>query len=266
MEKGFTLVIPLYNKVNCVRQTLDSVLNNHGTYPFKCIIVDDDSTDGSSEIAEDYDIKYPDIFEYYKIKHHGNKTPVYARNLGIKLAETEYIGFLDADDELCPGFIDRGCSFLDEHPEYSLYSNGHKIHGVDENGRDHYTTRNYSFNWTDDFIKSLYAGAQDIHFCSSIYKTELVLDNLFVDTFNEDSLFKMKYIYKYPHVYIDNSTCESMIWNTFNSESYEWNLPRTNLTMITEFFNTLRDELPGFEYDFYIDENDYLNINKKSSD
>ena len=266
MEKGFTLVVPLYNKVNAIRITLDSVLNNHGDYPFKCVIVDDDSTDGSSEIAEEYDNKYPDLFEYYKIKHHGNKTPVYARNLGIKLAETEYIGFLDADDELCHGFIDRGCNFLDKHPEYSLYSNGHKIHSVDENGRDHYTTRNYSFNWTDDFIKSLYAGAQDIHFCSSIYKTELVLDNLFVDTFNEDSLFKMKYIYKYPHVYIDNSTCESMIWNTFNSESYEWNLPRTNLTMITEFFNTLRDELPGFEYDFYIDENDYLNIKKKSSD
>lgn len=266
MEKGFTLIIPLYNKANCIRGTLNSVLYNHGNYPFKCIIVDDDSTDDSSEIAMEYDEKYPDIFEYYKIKHHGNKTPVYARNLGIKLTETKYIGFLDADDELCPGFIDRGCTFLDEHPEYSLYSNGHKVHGVDEMGRDHYTTRNYSFSWTDDFIRSLYSGAQDIHFCSSIYKTELVLGNLFTDVFNEDSVFKMKYIYKYPHVYIDNSTCDSIIWNTCYSNSYEWNLPRTNLTMITEFYNTLEKELPGFEYDYFIDEDDYLNIKKKSSD
>ena len=138
MEKGFTLVIPLYNKVNAIRTTLDSVLNNHGEYPFKCIIVDDDSTDGSSEIAMEYDEKYPDIFMYIKKKHRGHKGPAYARNLGIKLAETEYIGFLDADDELCEGFIDRGCTFLDEHPEYSLYSNGHTIRSKNENGDDIY--------------------------------------------------------------------------------------------------------------------------------
>jgi len=264
MEKGFTLVIPLYNKIDCIRGTLNSVLYNHGNYPFKCIIVDDDSTDGSSEIGEEYGINYPDVFEYYKIKHHGNKTPVYARNLGIKLAETEYIGFLDADDELCKGFIDRGCTFLDEHTEYSLYSNGHKVRVKDEIGIEYYTVRNYSFTWTDDFIKSLYAGAQDISFCSSIYKTELVLNNLFTDVYNEDSIFKTKYIYKYPHVYIDNSTCETIIWNTNYSGSWEWNLPRTNLTMITEFFNTIRNEIPDFDYDFFIDETDHLNIKKKS--
>ncbi len=94
MEKGFTLVIPLYNKEYCARQTLDSVLNNHGEYPFKCVIIDDDSTDGSSAIGEDYDMKYPDVFQYYKIKHHGNKSPVNARNVGIKIADTKYIGFL----------------------------------------------------------------------------------------------------------------------------------------------------------------------------
>jgi glycosyltransferase involved in cell wall biosynthesis len=116
MEKGFTLVIPLYNKVNACRNTFESVLNNHGSYPFRCIIVDDDSTDGSSEIGEEYDEKYPEVFTYIKRKHHERKTPTYARNLGIKLAATRYIGFLDADDELCAGFIDRGCTFLDAHP------------------------------------------------------------------------------------------------------------------------------------------------------
>ena len=266
MEKGFTLVIPLYNKIDCIRGTLNSVLYNHGNYPFKCIIVDDDSTDGSSDIGEEYDEKYPDIFEYYKIKHHGNKTPVYARNLGIDLCKTEYIGFLDADDELCEGFIDRGCKFLDEHPEYSLYSNGHKVHGVDEKGRDHYTTRNYSFTWTDNFIASFYAGAQDIHFCSSIYKTELVLNNLFTDVFNEDAVFKMKYIYKYPHVYVDNSTCESIIWNTFYSNSREWNIPRTNQTLIVEVYNTIKNELPGFKFEFEFIDGDKVFIKEKSSE
>lgn len=255
MEKGLTLIIPLYNKVKCVRQTLDSVLNNHGEYPFKCIIVDDDSTDGSSEIGEEYDTKYPDVFQYVKIKHHGNKTPVYARNFGIKLTETEYIGFLDADDELCAGFIDRGCTFLDEHPEYSLYSNGHKVHSRTDDGKDEYSTRNYSFTWTDNFISAIFAEAPNIHFCSSIYKTELVKQNLFIDVYNEDCVFKMNYICKNPHVYIDNTTCESIVWNTFNSDSRNWNIPRTDMTMVDEVFNTIRDNVPNFNYDFYVKDN-----------
>ena len=263
MKKGFTLVIPLYNKAHCVRQTLDSVLNNHGEYPFKCLIIDDDSTDGSSQIGEEYDTKYPEVFNYYKIKHHGNKTPVNARNLGIKLTETEYIGFLDADDELCAGFIDRGCCFLDEHPEYSMYSNGHHVRIISETGDIKETTWNYAFNDVTDFISCLYAGAQDIHFCSSIYKTELVKDNLFIDVFAEDSHFKLKYIYKNLPIYIDNSTCDSIIWNRQFNESYQWNKRRTNNEMIIEVFNNLKNDLPGFKYDFCLTDNNKINIWEK---
>ncbi len=260
MEKGFTLIIPLYNKVFCVNETLNGVLNNHGTYPFKCIIVDDDSTDGSSGIAEDYNIRYPDIFEYYKIKHHGNKNPVNARNVGIKIADTEYIGFLDADDELCAGFIDRGCTFLDEHPEYNMYSNGHKTCTIDENDNYVYSTRNYHFNEVYTFVDCLYANAQDVHFSSSIYKTELVKQNLFTDVLCEDAIFKLKYISKNLPIYIDNTTCESFIWNQFNSESYTWHKQKTDLTFTQEIVETLKKEIPNPGCDFWVNENDVLCI------
>jgi len=258
MEKGFTLIIPLYNKVFCVGRTLDNVLNSHGSYPFKCIIVDDDSTDGSSEIAEEYDIKYPDIFKYYKIKHHGNKNPVNARNFGIKITETEYIGFLDADDELCPGFIDRGCTFLDEHPEYSLYSNGHKICSINSEGNREYSTRNYSSNEINTFADCLFAGTQDVHFSSSIYKTELVKQNLFTDVICEDAIFKLKYISNNLPIYIDNTTCESFIWNVFNSESYQWHKQRSDLSLNQEIVETMKNEIPNSGCDFWVNENDVI--------
>ena len=258
MERGFTLVIPLYNKVSAVRTTLDSVLHNHGEYPFKCIIVDDDSTDGSSEIGEEYDMKYPDVFQYFKIKHHGSKNPVNARNFGIKLVETEYMGFLDADDELCAGFIDRGCMFLDEHPEYNLYSNGHKIHFKDENGKDGYSTRNYKFTELKTFADCMFAGAQDIHFSSSIYKTKLVKETPFTDVLSEDSVFKLKYINKNFPIYIDNTTCESFVWNTYKSESYKWHHQKTELSFIEEIIQTLNNEIPNMGCDLYIGEDDNL--------
>ena len=262
MEKGFTLVIPLYNKVNCVRQTLDSVLNNHGEYPFKCIIVDDDSTDGSSEIGEEYDVKHPDVFQYIKIKHHGHKTPVNARNLGIKLTETEYIGFLDADDELCAGFIDRGCTFLDEHPEYNMYGNGFIAHTIDENGEIKDILLTYELNEINNFYEYLMANGNSVHFCASVYKTELVKDNLFTDNYCEDSVFKSKYVIKNLPIYIDNSHYDSIIYNSQNSESSDWNVPRTALSFNNEMVETIKREIPKECMNFYItcldDENIYL--------
>jgi len=258
MEKGFTLVIPLYNKVNAISSTLDSVLNNHGGYPFKCIIVDDDSTDGSSEIAMEYDTNYPDIFMYIKKKHRGHKGPAYARNLGIKLADTEYIGFLDADDELCSGFIDRGCNFLDEYPEYNSYSNGHTIHSKDIDGSDHYFTvyTNTDKCVFNDFIDAIVSGYCNVHFCATIYKTELVKQILFGDVFCEDSVFKLEYCYKFLPVYIDNSTAESIIFNEFNSESREWNTINTYKTIWQlEILLSFKNKSKCDKYDFWLDEN-----------
>ena len=258
MEKGFTLVIPLYNKVKCVRTTLDSVLNNHGEYPFKCIVVDDDSTDGSSEIAMEYDEKYQNIFTYIKIKHHGNKTPVYARNLGIKLAETEYIGFLDADDELCAGFIDRGCEFLDEHPEYNLYGNGYF---QCDNNRNLYNC-NYSSDNITTFDEFVINGAFFVHWCANIYKTTLVKQNLFIDCYGEDSFFKLKYIYNNEPIYIDNSRCDSIKWNSMHSNSCEWNFPRTDKYYIEEIFDSLKKNIENFNYDVELNNNELFLIKK----
>lgn len=259
MEKGFTLIIPLYNKKYCIRQTLDSVLNNHGSYPFKCIIVDDDSTDGSSEIALEYDRNYPDVFQYIKRTHHGNKTSVYAKNLGIKVAETNYIGFLDADDELCPGFIDRGCTFLDEHPEYSLYGNGFIYHRIDENGHEISWNCNYEINGVLNFPTSLIGNNFGITFCSHIYRTELVKQILFINTYHEGLVFKFRYIYNYPNVYIDNSTCESIIYNEQNSESYStWEIQQDNTHIFEKVFNELKQNISNFTYDYRIDEDGKL--------
>ena len=256
MNKGFTLVIPLYNKVNYIKTTLDSVLNNHGTYPFKCIIVDDDSTDGSSEIGEIYDIKHPDIFTYIKIKHRGSKRPSNARNVGIKLVDTEYVGFLDADDELLPGFIDRGCNFLDEHQEYNLYGNGHKTCTINENNEKVYGEWNYWSDNINNFFDYIDKGGRLVSFCSNIYKTELVKLNLFRDCICEDSDFQIRYAYMFQPIYIDNSTCESFIYNL--SYSGVSNDAKNNQKVANELLVRLSNELPNFKYEFYIDEFDNL--------
>ena len=278
MEKGLTLVISLYNKLPAIKNTLDSVLNNHGNYPFKCIIVDDDSTDGCSNIAEAYDICYPDIFTYVKIKHHGPKHPANARNFGIKLAETEYLAFLDGDNELCPGFIDRGCNFLDENPQYALYGNGHKgkfIKTIGNNPNQWFNTKETVYNLgkyrkegkfeINSWLEYLNCGWENVHWSANIFKTNLVKQNLFTDCYGEDSVFKLKYIYKNPHIFIDNTTCESIIFNSQYSQSQAWGNRRTKEgSYIYEMFKTIEKEIPDFIYEIKTDENNNISLIKKS--
>ena len=89
-----SVIIPTYNRANFLTQSIPSVLNQ--TYRnFEIIIVDDNSTDNTVEVLENYDdkrIKY--------IKNNENRGVGSARNQGIKIARGEYITFLDSDDTL----------------------------------------------------------------------------------------------------------------------------------------------------------------------
>ena len=259
MEKGFTLVIALYNKIETIKNTLNSVLYRHGSYPFKCLIIDDDSTDGSSDIALEFDRKYPDVFQYIKRTHHEKKTPSYARNMGIMLADTEYIGFLNADDEICPGFIDRGCNFLDEHPEYSMYGCGQVTKIMNEKKEVCY----YHFQFHEDirnFEDYVVKNGLNISFCANIYKTELARKNLFLPVFTEDMVFKIGYIFKNPNIYIDKEISESFIWDLTGDNHSAYNAPlkpndKPGLEIV---FDMLNENIPGFNYTVrVINDNDF---------
>lgn len=87
----FSVVIPLYNKENQIRKTLESVLNQ--TFKeFEVVIVNDGSKDKSVEVVQ--------AFDDHRIRliNQENAGVSAARNRGIQEAKNEWIAFLDADD------------------------------------------------------------------------------------------------------------------------------------------------------------------------
>lgn len=89
-----TLVVPTYNEAPFLRRCLDSIKNQIVKFD-EVIIVDDGSTDGSGEILEEYRGRFTVLYDV-------NRGVSHARNAGIQQATSQYITFLDADDELTP--------------------------------------------------------------------------------------------------------------------------------------------------------------------
>lgn len=97
---SFAVVIPLYNKGPHITRTIDSVLRQ--SYPpAEIFVVDDASTDDGLERAQWY--------RDDRLKFLRRTTPgpggYAARNLAILSAQSEWIAFLDADDEWSPGHL-----------------------------------------------------------------------------------------------------------------------------------------------------------------
>lgn len=88
-----SIIIPVYNVEKYIKRCLESILAQ--TFKdYEVILVDDGSTDKSSEICNEYALKDSRI----KVIHQKNSGASAARNAGLKIAGGEYIGFIDSDD------------------------------------------------------------------------------------------------------------------------------------------------------------------------
>jgi len=88
-----SVIIPVYNSEQYLKQCLDSVVNQT-LKDIEIIVVNDGSTDNSSQISQEYVSKYKNI----KLIDKQNEGCYKARNVGLEIATGEYITFVDSDD------------------------------------------------------------------------------------------------------------------------------------------------------------------------
>ncbi len=97
-----SVIIPCYNSAPYILKCLDSL--EHQIYKdFDVFIVDDNSTDHSVEIVEQY--KSKSSLKIYILKNSVNRGPAYSRLQGVKASGSQYICFCDADDWYDADFI-----------------------------------------------------------------------------------------------------------------------------------------------------------------
>ena len=116
-----SVIIPVYNVVDTLRRCVDSVVAQD-VDDMEIIIVDDGSTDGSAVICDEY--KSPRTI----VVHQSNAGLSEARNVGIRLAQGDFVTFVDSDDYLetdtYPALLRRMTRGDVDILEYSLVREG----------------------------------------------------------------------------------------------------------------------------------------------
>ena len=94
-----SICIPTYNRKDYLKETLETVFAQTYT-DYEVVIVDDGSTDGTDQMIADMS----ENIRYFKQENAGDAA---ARNTLIKMAQGEYITFIDSDDLLYPDSVER---------------------------------------------------------------------------------------------------------------------------------------------------------------
>jgi len=119
-NKALVSIITIFlNGEPFIEDAIKSVLVQ--TYEnWELLLVDDGSTDKSTEIAQRYAEKYPEKIRYLEHDGHQNRGMSASRNLGISRAQGTYIGFLDCDDLWMPKKLEQQVAIMETYPEIAL--------------------------------------------------------------------------------------------------------------------------------------------------
>jgi glycosyltransferase involved in cell wall biosynthesis len=114
-----SIVIGFFNAEKYIRETVESVMNQ-SLDDWELLLVDDGSSDASSDIAQLFSQQRPGKIHYLEHEDHRNRGVCASRNLGISKAVGRFIAILDADDVWQPHKLAQQAAILQAHPEAGM--------------------------------------------------------------------------------------------------------------------------------------------------
>jgi glycosyltransferase involved in cell wall biosynthesis len=150
MSLTISVVVPAYNVERTILETIESVQQQTFS-DFEIIVIDDGSTDQTSEIVKSLEDERIKIFSYPN-----GGLPV-ARNRGISHATGKFIAFIDADDLWTSDKLELQLAALQQHPEAGV-----------------------AYSWTSDFVDEQ---KENLYSYEPMFFEGNVLPNLLVKNF-----------------------------------------------------------------------------------
>ena len=111
MSKRVSIIIPAFNVENYLGECVQSCVDLVNADACELIIVDNNSSDNTRAVAEQWREKFP---HFIQVVTEMKKGAAAARNAGLALAQGEWVQLLDADDLLMPLKISRQLEIIDQ--------------------------------------------------------------------------------------------------------------------------------------------------------
>lgn len=115
-----SIIIPVYQVAPYIEDCLRSVMRQNYTGSMECLIVDDCGSDESIAIAEQMIAAYDGPIRFKILHHEQNRGLSAARNTGTMQAKGTYLYYLDSDDEMTEGCIEKLMGQMMTHPELEM--------------------------------------------------------------------------------------------------------------------------------------------------
>lgn len=197
----FSIIVPFYNREHTLSYCVNGILNT--TFDdFEIILVDDGSTDRSSDICRKYALNNPRITVLTQTKQGVSS----ARNAGISVARGKYILFCDSDDTYAPDALtvihkklnDEDvliydvilCQHTGQHVKKRTLINNPSIFSTILNGRTNII--NWLYDIYDPYSMPLFS------VCNKVFKRDIIIGNSIYFredvTVGEDQIFISKYL------------------------------------------------------------------------
>ncbi|QDP85817.1 glycosyltransferase [Chryseobacterium sp. SNU WT5] len=188
MNNLISVIIPVFNSAQYLERCLDSVISQTHRN-LEIIIVNDGSEDRSAGIIEQFSVRDQRIIAI----HQENQGVSAARNAGLAIANGDYIGFVDADDEIYADMYEFLSHNLEKY-EADISHCGFELVKEDETIKFHDTGIVLVQNKIEA-LKELLAGDRvEPSTCNNLFKREILKKIRFAVgvKINEDLLFNIE--------------------------------------------------------------------------
>lgn len=113
-----TLICPVYNAIDFLQDTFDSILNQ-SYKEFDILLVDNASTDGSSQMCDEFAESYA-YGKVIVVHNEKNMGASYSRDIAIHTAKTPWVYYMDCDDAIHPELMRIGTEYILSHQNEDL--------------------------------------------------------------------------------------------------------------------------------------------------
>ena len=199
----FSVLIPVYNTEKYLDKCINSVLNQ-SFQDFEVIIVDDGSTDNSTNVCDEYYRQYPNQI---KVIRQTNQGLISARRVAIDCAKGKYCVFVDSDDFVELNLLENINQCLCQIPDIDivLYS---YYYFTDGKRKEHPKIANNGMIWDSSnkaelYKKLVFSGEIDAIWIKAIKKDLLMRDPIPYEKYKHRNMSEDLLQSLYPITYAD---------------------------------------------------------------